>query len=119
MECFFGNLKQRFRLLKSPILYREKEKIDNIFFTCCILHNMLHSWDQMHDLPGDSHSTGPAGLGSLVGCNEHFSASALPHVRTGRAQEVEEEEGFSALRDALIVHFEQRRMRGEVRWLRS
>ena len=43
VECFFGILKGRFRILKLPILFRSRERIDNAFFTCCILHNMLHA----------------------------------------------------------------------------
>ena len=41
VECTFGILKGRFRCLKLPIYYGDKECIDNMFFTCCILHNML------------------------------------------------------------------------------
>lgn len=33
--------KGRFRCLKLPIYYQDKKSIDNMFFTCCILHNML------------------------------------------------------------------------------
>ncbi|CAN0019648.1 unnamed protein product [Pylaiella littoralis] len=42
VECFFGILKGRFRILKLRLAYHCREDIDNIFFTCCILHNMLH-----------------------------------------------------------------------------
>ena len=31
VECFFGVLKGRFRILKLPILYKEMEDIDNVF----------------------------------------------------------------------------------------
>ncbi|CAN0329295.1 unnamed protein product, partial [Ascophyllum nodosum] len=47
VECFFGILKGRFRVLKLRIGYHSQERIDNIFFTCCILHNMLHTFDGM------------------------------------------------------------------------
>ena len=43
VECTFGILKGRFRCLKLPIFYHSKKNIDNMFFTCCILHNMLLS----------------------------------------------------------------------------
>ena len=45
IECTFGILKGRFRCLKLPIFYHSKKNIDNMFFTCCILHNMLLSND--------------------------------------------------------------------------
>ncbi|CAN0130248.1 unnamed protein product, partial [Discosporangium mesarthrocarpum] len=41
VECFFGRLKGRFRILKMPLM----EKIDSIFFVCCILQNILHAYD--------------------------------------------------------------------------
>ena len=34
VECFFGILKGRFRILKLPILYSDKEDIENVFFAC-------------------------------------------------------------------------------------
>lgn len=45
VECTFGILKGRFRCLKLPIFYQSKEVIDNMFFTCCILHNILLNVD--------------------------------------------------------------------------
>ncbi|CAM9749108.1 unnamed protein product, partial [Ectocarpus fasciculatus] len=45
VECFFGILKGRFRILKLAMAYQSQERIDNVFFTCCILHNMLHTFD--------------------------------------------------------------------------
>ncbi|CAN0441290.1 unnamed protein product, partial [Pylaiella littoralis] len=50
VECFFGILKIRFRILKLAMTYQEQERIDYVFFTCCILHNMLHTFDGMDDL---------------------------------------------------------------------
>lgn len=45
VECCFGILKGRFRCLKLPIYYQSKPAIDNMFFTCCILHNILLNVD--------------------------------------------------------------------------
>lgn len=45
VECCFGILKGRFRCLKLPIFYQNKSVIDNMFFTCCILHNILLNVD--------------------------------------------------------------------------
>ena len=45
VECVFGILKGRFRCLKLPIYLHDKNVIDNMFFTCCILHNMLLTED--------------------------------------------------------------------------
>lgn len=53
IECFFGILKGRFRILKMQLLYRGIYKLDNIFHTCCALHNMLHSYDGLSLLEKD------------------------------------------------------------------
>ncbi|CAM9263664.1 unnamed protein product, partial [Discosporangium mesarthrocarpum] len=50
VECYFGRLKGRVRILKLPMLYWAssnclRKKMDNMFFMCCILQNMLHTYD--------------------------------------------------------------------------
>ena len=40
VECAFGILKSRFRILKLPITMHKFEEVDDMFVTCCILHNM-------------------------------------------------------------------------------
>ncbi|CAN0345009.1 unnamed protein product, partial [Pylaiella littoralis] len=50
VECFFGILKARFRILKLAMTYQKQERLDYVFFTCCILHNMLHTYDGMDNL---------------------------------------------------------------------
>lgn len=56
VECCFGRLKTRFRILKLPILTHSKENVDNMFLTCCCLHNILlkhdghiEKWDKYID----------------------------------------------------------------------
>lgn len=61
VECFFGILKGRFRILKLRMPYHKREDIDNIFFTCCILHNMLHVFDGMDAFEENVDWTGSAG----------------------------------------------------------
>ena len=48
VERVNGILKGRFRILKMPILYGNPKVIDAIFMTCCILHNMLLTYDDIH-----------------------------------------------------------------------
>ena len=55
IECVFGRLKGRFRCLKIPIQLHKKEQIEDMFFVCCILQNMLlkfdgsDNWGKEHD----------------------------------------------------------------------
>lgn len=41
IECTFGILKGRFRILKIPVLFQSQAIVDNIFKTCCVLHNLI------------------------------------------------------------------------------
>jgi hypothetical protein len=45
VECTFGSLKVWFKILKVPLMYRDIEHIDKVFFSCAILHKMLLQWD--------------------------------------------------------------------------
>ncbi|CAM9724983.1 unnamed protein product, partial [Ectocarpus sp. 4 AP-2014] len=66
VECFFGILKGRFRINKLAIPFHKKEYIDNVFFTCCILHNMLHSFDNRGAMSEEPNWAGSAGLHSTA-----------------------------------------------------
>lgn len=44
VQCLFGMLKGRFRILKTNILYKDSESINSVYFTFCVLHNMLLSF---------------------------------------------------------------------------
>ena len=48
VECTFGIMKGRFRILKLPFQFNDAAKIDAIFKTCCVLHNMLLFHDGLH-----------------------------------------------------------------------
>ena len=40
VECFFRRLKARFRILHMRILFHRQYKVDNVFISSSILHNM-------------------------------------------------------------------------------
>jgi Plant transposon protein len=48
VECCFGILKGRFRILKTGIRLQSFTAVDNIWFTCCALHNYLLEVDGLH-----------------------------------------------------------------------
>jgi hypothetical protein len=48
-ECTLGILKKRWHILKNHMLIHDKARIDNIVFTCAILHNMLIEHDKWAD----------------------------------------------------------------------
>ena len=41
VECTFGILKKRWRVLNNGILFRDINVCDKVFTTCCCLHNFL------------------------------------------------------------------------------
>ncbi len=41
VECPFGILKKRWRILEYGIHYRKIEILEEVFLTCCVLHNMM------------------------------------------------------------------------------
>jgi len=56
VECAFGILKKRFRILRLPFLVRDGTDMEKIFKTCMIIHNMLlveDGLDSIGDLDGD------------------------------------------------------------------
>lgn len=48
IECYFGCLKQQFKILKIPNLIHKKSNIDNMMFTIVAIQNMMldYSWVQ-------------------------------------------------------------------------
>ena len=43
VECVFGILKTRWKILESGIRFRDIERVEQIFNVCCMLHNMMLS----------------------------------------------------------------------------
>jgi len=41
IKCYFGRLKQRFKILRIPNLMKTKQKIDDMMFTIVAIQNML------------------------------------------------------------------------------
>jgi hypothetical protein len=71
VECTFGRLKKQFRILKIPMLYHDVRKVDNVFYTCAILHNMLLKWDGQTLLQREEQADGYGDLAVEATNNEH------------------------------------------------
>ena len=87
VECAFGILKGRFRILKLPIQIHDFNEIDYVFHTCCILHNMCLEFDGQDDNwnLGDSVTEvnyGPDGLhfGDFIPGNDGFFSDDENHA---------------------------------------
>jgi hypothetical protein len=135
VECTFGSLKMRFKILKIPIMYRHVEHVDNVFYTCAILHNMLLQWDGYELMERDECTPGYGDLAenvvgdgnriagmsksyrrqmlhagydaTLVGPNEMHCIFARVDeaLPPADAAEVEEDQNFHSFRRALVDHY--------------
>jgi hypothetical protein len=45
VECTFGIIKSRFRILWNGITYHKQETVEQLFVTCCMLHNIILGFD--------------------------------------------------------------------------
>jgi Plant transposon protein len=141
VECTFGVLKGRFRCLKLPIYYQNKENIDNMFYVCCIMHNILlhfdgldvrwekdvnylaqdgqHSYEDMvifrQHLSRVRNLT-PVTDYSLVG---RLAVQDRYEIVNGSAIETEIEASYITLQRKLIDHFAWKYSRNEIQWLKA
>ena len=103
MERFFGKLKGRFRILKLPIMYQKREDIDNVFFTCCILHNMLHAYDGLDVLEANVDWAGVDGRHNPWERDPMEDASNLRFFEAPK-EKVEFEVDHEKLKRNLVTH---------------
>ena len=122
VECCFGILKGRWRILKTGIRLQSREIIDSVFYSCAILHNMLMEYDGLHEeWNAGVQYDGVDGLHDKddmklffgrLHVNAKIDLSKVGHVRAHQAEAVEEEDDteydatFRFLNEALIEHFD-------------
>lgn len=136
VECTFGVLKNRFRILKVPLLCCGKhgqDKVDNIFYTCCMLHNMLLEHDGLIDWETDwSHvpgldevlisETNPnlswnvTDWNNPEGEHQNCSLTEVAYSQHHNSGPTLLEEGFFGLRNKLIEHFNNPIAQQGMRW---
>jgi Plant transposon protein len=99
IECTFGSLKQRFKWLKTWNNLSQKEDIDHVFVTCCILHNILLEQDgyldpSLAEKPGGVMENIRDNFGLSSGCpttaKEDSSSIWLEAAREGQNGVVDE-----------------------------
>lgn len=108
VECTFGRLKKRFRILKIPMLYHDVRKVDNVFYTCAILHNMLLKWDGQTLLQREEEADGYGDLAADATNNEHGVARKAGSTSPGyRGQLLHPEyDGTDLGRGGALVQFD-------------
>lgn len=99
LQCTFGILKGRWRILKTGVRLHKSESVDMIWKTCCAFHNMLLKIDGL-DKPWDGvnapHSNYEGRLGDLEFTDMPVSMQRLYSPSEARAYNV------SATADAAV-----------------
>jgi hypothetical protein len=120
VECTFGILKKRFKILRRDFNCHTADQISDTFKACCALHNMLlrnDGRDNLGHYPSDW----------LPGYLARHRAEVLEgdrsrHVVRGprnvSACKSQREPGHAVLRERLIQHYAQASLRGELAWLK-
>lgn len=114
IECLFGRLKGRFRLFKTGILFSTSEKIDNAWFSACIIHNMLHQFDGLANLEKDMEWLGQHGQADEI-------TGAFPAEADVGSMEDDgvDDTAFQVHRKRLVDHFAYKSNRNDVYWVRA
>lgn len=117
--CFFGTLKGRFRILKLPVPFQKKDDVDNVFFACCTIHNMLHSYGGLGELEENADWAGSDGLhDSEVSTPDTDHSSVGIRRNNGSRGVIEVESAHKELKRKLIAHYAYRRTKKEdITWL--
>ena len=110
VECTFGVLKKRFRILRLATLYKSKEVIDNIFRSCCVLHNLLLRADGLSTIgrkPTDWRTLNTLQVQAEMMRRGAKMRAPFGAVAYGLDDATETESDFDSFRQSLIVHFQQ------------
>lgn len=108
VECLFGILRGRFRILKRDMQCRTRDQMDNMFFTCCILHNMMHAHERRGELEANVDWGGCDGLHDAWVCDPLTDLGSTGSRSLRYPDTVQTEEGFNQMRDKLIAHYNRR-----------
>ena len=120
--------------LQVPFLFHKQQQIDNVFVTCCILHNMIiemqgrePEWEGMgvHAAGGigafddeiNFFSVFTSRLHAFLRVTPTTDCSGVGSLRVPPAV-FHEESQFVLLQKSLVTHFDQMWRRGKVEWMR-
>lgn len=136
VECTFGIMKGRFRILKIGIRLQSIDAVDKLWCTCCALHNMfleddglsvpwetgaigLHnkkdSANQAYDASGMGYGTDNIALDEDVDLSESINAD-IDNISMDEKSNAVFEMGCYEFRQKLIDHFNILYDKDEIKW---
>jgi hypothetical protein len=131
VECTFGILKGRFRILSGTVLFKLQSNVDNVFVACCILHNMNliederhvawknpENWEVAEEGDDDDLREGRELRrlrGRYLHKENHVAISEVPIVNIENDEEADD--NYYDFRAALIEHFIYCRSNGGNDWI--
>ena len=90
--------------------YHKKEDIDSVFFTCCILHNMLLSFEASDAAEDKVDWAGNAGLHDPWSNDRSMDFSSVGAFLSEKGGEkIEVEEGHAELRRDVVASYKYRK----------
>ena len=119
VECVFGIMKKRFRILRHAFTLRDPRRIESIFRMCCALHNMILEHDKLDSigrLPGDWLDS--RSLAGRIRTERERTRHVLRGPRNASAGGTIEA-GHHVLRESLITHYTVACRLGRAGWLRT
>ena len=100
--------------------YSAKEHVDNIMFTCCVLHNILLDHDAREwTVQDDKEDVNlPTAHNSMAGSSDPTDFSYMGGLENNiPAEECESESTWSTLRSYLITHYKYAKHNNLLRWI--
>ena len=129
VECYFGRLKIRFRILRSRVMFHKQSRVDNVFFAACIMHNMLIEDDGLdegwHDEEEGEDDDIRDGLEMRRIRLRLVDVRGVPDLPEGIRQIAQDDNGDDAdiedshytFRTQLIAHYKYAKEHGKIAWL--
>jgi hypothetical protein len=129
-------MKGRWRILKTGIRLQSRAIIDDVFFTCCVLHNVLMEYDGLHkewsagvDFNGIDGLHETEDLSRIFGrlhVNRKTDLSKVGYVPNPvinqdpdlEEDDTEIDDSFLSLNSALIEHFDVVSGENGIKWPR-
>ena len=123
VECTFGILKKRFRVLKTPLTFMTASTVSHVMRTCCVLHNILLEHDGLATIGQEEGDWLQADLDAdEVRVYREREAellrrySAVVPARDVTREDRREVREWAMLREQLMVHFTYVRNRRRLLW---